>query len=164
MDATTARRMVVDISKCGSGRLPMIGRPSQGPILDRRSQVGLIQKEESTLDPINPYAVIALVAALLGLFPVAIVFGILAFGRATGRGIATAALVIGVIEALVIGGVVYSASASLHFSETGSSKSSLAPDIGDKCNYSSDSHTAAADGTDLVCRYDSDGPYWIEAP
>lgn len=51
-----------------------------------------------SLDPINPYAVISLVAALLGLFPVAIVFGILAFTRPAGRGIAIAGLVLGVLE------------------------------------------------------------------
>ena len=49
-------------------------------------------------DPINVYAVISLVAALLGLFPVAIVFGILAFNRSAGRGIAIAGLVLGVLE------------------------------------------------------------------
>ncbi|WP_328856628.1 DUF4190 domain-containing protein [Williamsia herbipolensis] len=52
----------------------------------------------SPLDPINVYAVISLVAALLGLFPVAIVFGILAFTRPAGRGIAVAGLVLGVLE------------------------------------------------------------------
>lgn len=62
------------------------------------------------VDPINPYAVISLVAALLGLFPVAIVFGILAFWRPAGRGIAIAGLVLGVFEALVTAAVVYSAS------------------------------------------------------
>lgn len=60
-------------------------------------------------DPINPYAVISLVAALLGLFPVAIVFGILAFWRPAGRGIAIAGLVLGVLEALATAAVVYSA-------------------------------------------------------
>ncbi|GAA2061295.1 DUF4190 domain-containing protein [Williamsia deligens] len=49
-------------------------------------------------DPINVYAVISLVAALLGLFPVAIVFGILAFTRPVGRGIAIAGLVLGILE------------------------------------------------------------------
>lgn len=62
------------------------------------------------LDPINPYAVIALVPALLGLFPVAIVFGILAFWRPAGRGIAIAGVVLGVLEALVAFAIVYSAS------------------------------------------------------
>jgi hypothetical protein len=61
-------------------------------------------------DPINPYAVISLVAALLGLFPVATVFGILAFWRPAGRGIAIAGLVLGVLEALATAAVVYSAS------------------------------------------------------
>ncbi|UOG23743.1 DUF4190 domain-containing protein (plasmid) [Gordonia amicalis] len=48
--------------------------------------------------PINAYAVISLVAALLGLFPVAIVFGVLAFTRPAGRGIAIAGLLIGILE------------------------------------------------------------------
>ncbi|WP_213578565.1 DUF4190 domain-containing protein [Rhodococcus sp. USK13] len=61
------------------------------------------------LDPINPYAVISLVAALLGLFPVAIVFGILAFWRPGGRGIAIAGLILGVLEALATAAVLYSA-------------------------------------------------------
>jgi len=60
-------------------------------------------------DPINVYAVISLVAALLGLFPVAIVFGILAFWRPAGRGIAIAGLALGVLEALATAAVVYSA-------------------------------------------------------
>lgn len=50
------------------------------------------------LVPINAYAVISLVAALLGLFPVAIVFGVLAFTRPAGRGIAIAGLLIGILE------------------------------------------------------------------
>ncbi|MDJ0395838.1 DUF4190 domain-containing protein [Rhodococcus sp. G-MC3] len=59
------------------------------------------------VDPINPYAVIALIAALLGLFPVAIVFGILAFWRPAGRRVAIAGLVIGAIEAIAVATVVY---------------------------------------------------------
>ncbi|ORI20211.1 hypothetical protein BJD99_01065 [Rhodococcus sp. 1163] len=50
---------------------------------------------------------IALVAALLGLFPVAIVFGILAFWRPAARGLAIAALVLGAIEAIAVATVVY---------------------------------------------------------
>lgn len=53
-------------------------------------------------DPINVYAVISLVAALLGLFPLAIVFGILAFTRPAGRGIAIAGLVLGILELAVL--------------------------------------------------------------
>lgn len=69
--------------------------------------VDLNKSQGNTIDPINPYAVIALVAALLGLFPVAIVFGILAFRRPAGRGLAIAGLVIGAIEALVVATAVY---------------------------------------------------------
>ena len=139
------------------------GQPHMYPNGDRRSQVGLIQKEESTLDPINPYAVIALVAALVGLFPVAIVFGILAFGRPTGRGIAIAALVIGVIEALVIGVVAYSASTSLHLSGTSPNESSSVHNIGGKCSLPSDSQATATDGTRLVCSYGPGGvAHWVK--
>lgn len=53
-------------------------------------------------DPINVYAVISLVAALLGLFPVAIVFGILAFTRPAGRGVAIAGLVLGILELVAL--------------------------------------------------------------
>jgi hypothetical protein len=72
--------------------------------------------------PINPYAVIALVAALLGLFPVAIVFGILAFWRPTGRAIATAALILGILEALAAGSILYSAGSSLSEAVTDSAQ------------------------------------------
>lgn len=47
---------------------------------------------------VNPYAVIALAAALLGLFPVAIVFGLIAFSYPGGRRPATAALLLGLLE------------------------------------------------------------------
>lgn len=49
-------------------------------------------------DPINPYAVISLVSGLLGLFPVAIVFGILAFWRPAGRRLAIGGLAVGLLE------------------------------------------------------------------
>ncbi|MGW4338562.1 DUF4190 domain-containing protein [Rhodococcus koreensis] len=71
--------------------------------------------------PINPYAVIALVAALLGLFPVAIVFGVLAFWRPAGRAIAVAALILGILEALAAGTILYSAGSSLSDAVTNSS-------------------------------------------
>lgn len=48
--------------------------------------------------PVNPYAVIALVAALLVVFPVAIVFGFIAFSRRGGRIIAFWALLLGIME------------------------------------------------------------------
>ncbi|MFC9839338.1 hypothetical protein ACFVKB_36880 [Rhodococcus sp. NPDC127530] len=73
------------------------------------------------LAPINPYAVIALVAALLGLFPVAIVFGVLAFWRPAGRAIAVAALILGILEALAAGVILYSAGSSLSDAVTDSS-------------------------------------------
>jgi hypothetical protein len=69
--------------------------------------VDLNKTQRPEVDPINPYAVIALVAALVGLFPVAIVFGILAFWRPAGRGVAIAGLALGVIEALVVAAIVY---------------------------------------------------------
>lgn len=69
--------------------------------------VDLNKDSGQTLTPINPYAVIALVAALVGLFPVAIVFAILAFWRPGGRGVAIAGLILGVIEALIAALVVY---------------------------------------------------------
>jgi hypothetical protein len=53
---------------------------------------------QPALDPVNPYAVVALVAGLLGLFPVAIVFGMLAFTHRGGRGLAVSALVLGALE------------------------------------------------------------------
>jgi hypothetical protein len=54
----------------------------------------------------NPYAVIALGAALLGLFPVAIVFGILAATRPGGRVMAGWALALGLVEVAAVAGFV----------------------------------------------------------
>lgn len=51
---------------------------------------------------VNPYAVIALVAALLLLIPVAIVFGLIAFTHPRGRVMALFALLLGLAEAAVI--------------------------------------------------------------
>lgn len=51
---------------------------------------------------VNPYAVIALVAALLLLFPVALVFGLIAFGHPRGKGMAVLALLLGIAEVAVI--------------------------------------------------------------
>ncbi len=70
------------------------------------------------LHPSNPYAVISLAAALLGLFPVAIVFAALAFARPGGRGIAIAGLVLGIVEALATAAIVYSASTEFTVSGT----------------------------------------------
>ncbi|WP_280232828.1 hypothetical protein [Nocardia cyriacigeorgica] len=55
---------------------------------------------------VNPYAVIALVAALLLLMPVAIVFGLIAFSHPRGRVMALSALALGLIEAAIIAGLI----------------------------------------------------------
>ncbi|WP_218720026.1 hypothetical protein [Nocardia sp. MH4] len=47
---------------------------------------------------VNPYAMIALAAALVLLFPIAIVFGLLSFGHPRGRGMAVFALLLGSTE------------------------------------------------------------------
>jgi len=62
---------------------------------------------------VNPYAVIALVAALLALFPVAIVFGLIAFGHPKGRAMATFALLLGIAEAAAVAAVVVLSGSSL---------------------------------------------------
>lgn len=51
---------------------------------------------------VNPYAVIALVAALLLLFPVAIVFGFIAFAHPRGRLMAVTALLLGAAEVALL--------------------------------------------------------------
>ncbi|MFE3542877.1 hypothetical protein ACFXK0_07900 [Nocardia sp. NPDC059177] len=53
---------------------------------------------QSELPRVNPYAMVALAAALVLLFPIAIVFGLLSFGHPRGRGIAVLALLLGVTE------------------------------------------------------------------
>ncbi|WP_330231280.1 hypothetical protein OHA40_01560 [Nocardia sp. NBC_00508] len=55
---------------------------------------------------VNPYAIVALVAALLGLFPVAIVFGFIAFSHPRGRVMAMFALLLGVAELTAVAGFV----------------------------------------------------------
>ncbi|MFE9788791.1 hypothetical protein ACFYO7_25785 [Nocardia salmonicida] len=50
---------------------------------------------------VNPYAMVALAAALVLLFPIAIVFGLLSFGHPRGRGIALLALLLGISEVAV---------------------------------------------------------------
>ncbi|MFI7000916.1 DUF4190 domain-containing protein [Nocardia sp. NPDC050175] len=55
---------------------------------------------------VNPYAIVALVAALVGLFPVAIVFGFIAFSHPRGRVMAMFALLIGVAEVTALAGLV----------------------------------------------------------
>ncbi|MFJ1459139.1 DUF4190 domain-containing protein [Nocardia sp. N2S4-5] len=54
---------------------------------------------------VNPYSIIALIAALLGLFPVALVFGLISFGHPRGRAMAMFALLIGILEVVVLAGV-----------------------------------------------------------
>ncbi|MFC4128172.1 hypothetical protein [Nocardia rhizosphaerae] len=51
---------------------------------------------------VNPYAMVALAAALVLLFPIAIVFGLLAYGHPRGRGIATFALLLGLTEVAAV--------------------------------------------------------------
>jgi hypothetical protein len=101
----------------GDGRMPdrrseELRRPPAEPMPDRRSEelrrpvrARVEPDPEPALDPINPYAVVALVAALLGVFPVAIVFGLLAFSHRGGRGLAVSALVLGVLEIVALIGV-----------------------------------------------------------
>ncbi|MQY24008.1 DUF4190 domain-containing protein [Nocardia macrotermitis] len=54
---------------------------------------------------VNPYSIVALVAALLGLFPVAIVFGFISFTHPRGRMMALFALLIGAVEVTALVGV-----------------------------------------------------------
>ncbi|MEV6280053.1 hypothetical protein [Nocardia sp. NPDC051832] len=56
---------------------------------------------------VNPYAIVALVAALLLLFPVAIVFGMIAFTHPKGKSMATFALLLGFAEAAAVASVVF---------------------------------------------------------
>ncbi|MCX4096435.1 hypothetical protein [Nocardia sp. alder85J] len=54
---------------------------------------------------VNPYAIVALVAALIGAFPVAIVFSFISFGHPRGRIMALCALLIGTLEVTAIAGL-----------------------------------------------------------
>jgi hypothetical protein len=51
---------------------------------------------------VNPYAIVALVAALILVFPVAIVFGLIAFGHPRGRFMAATAIMLGVGEVALL--------------------------------------------------------------
>ncbi|MGW1737438.1 hypothetical protein ACWCPQ_01360 [Nocardia sp. NPDC001965] len=51
---------------------------------------------------VNPYAIVALVAALILIFPVAIVFGLIAFGHPRGRFMACTALLLGLLEVALL--------------------------------------------------------------
>ncbi|MET8794955.1 hypothetical protein ABZV91_00590 [Nocardia sp. NPDC004568] len=55
---------------------------------------------------VNPYAIVALVAALVLVFPVAIVFGLIAFGHPRGRLMAFTAFVLGVGEVAVLAALI----------------------------------------------------------
>ncbi|MET7772157.1 hypothetical protein [Nocardia sp. NPDC005366] len=55
---------------------------------------------------VNPYAVVALVAALLALFPIAIIFGLIAFSHPKGKGMASLALLLGAAEVAAIAGFI----------------------------------------------------------
>ncbi|MGQ4618519.1 DUF4190 domain-containing protein [Nocardia sp. R7R-8] len=76
-------------------------RPEQPPT---RRRTGRLRVEIPPI--VNPYAIVALVAALLGLFPVAIVFGFIAFGHPRGRVMAMFALLLGVAEITAVAGFV----------------------------------------------------------
>ncbi|MGW0177849.1 hypothetical protein [Nocardia sp. NPDC003345] len=56
---------------------------------------------------VNPYAIVALVAALLLLFPVAIVFGLIAFGHPRGRLMAFFALLLGLAEVALLAALIF---------------------------------------------------------
>ncbi|MGK8524146.1 DUF4190 domain-containing protein [Nocardia asteroides] len=75
--------------------------PEQPP---SRRRTGRLRVEIPPI--VNPYAIIALVAALLGLFPVAIVFGFIAFSHPRGRVMAMFALLLGVAEVTAVAGFV----------------------------------------------------------
>jgi hypothetical protein len=55
---------------------------------------------------VNPYSIVALAAALIGLFPVAIVFGLISFSHPRGRVMALFALLFGIVELMALTGVV----------------------------------------------------------
>lgn len=56
---------------------------------------------------VNPYAIVALVAALILIFPVAIVFGLIAFGHPRGRFMAFTAVLLGVLEVALLAALVF---------------------------------------------------------
>ncbi|MFD0360864.1 DUF4190 domain-containing protein [Nocardia sp. GCM10030253] len=76
----------------------------QEPPQPGRRRTGRLRVEIPPI--VNPYAIVALVAALLGLFPVAIVFGFIAFSHPRGKAMAVSALLIGVAEVTAIAGFV----------------------------------------------------------
>ncbi|WP_433526647.1 DUF4190 domain-containing protein [Nocardia pseudovaccinii] len=78
--------------------------PEAEPPARRPTRAGRLRVEVPPI--VNPYAIVALVAALLGLFPVAIVFGFIAFSHPRGKTMAVCALLLGVIEVVGIAGYV----------------------------------------------------------
>ncbi|MFI6361937.1 DUF4190 domain-containing protein [Nocardia sp. NPDC050630] len=78
--------------------------PEMEPPTRRAPRAGRLRVEVPPI--VNPYAIVALVAALLGLFPVAIVFGFIAFSHPRGKTMAVCALLLGVIEVVGIAGYV----------------------------------------------------------
>ncbi|MEV4124099.1 DUF4190 domain-containing protein [Nocardia sp. NPDC049707] len=76
--------------------------PEVDPPARRAPRAGRLRVEVPPI--VNPYAIVALVAALLGLFPVAIVFGFIAFSHPRGKAMAVCALLLGVLEVVAIAG------------------------------------------------------------
>ncbi|MFD6159735.1 DUF4190 domain-containing protein [Nocardia sp. NPDC060256] len=106
-----------------SERWPAAGQDDRWPAAGEEEQWADPEPEERWQEPapsrrrtgrlrveippiVNPYAIVALVAALVGLFPVAIVFGFIAFSHPRGRVMAMFALLIGVAEVTALAGVV----------------------------------------------------------
>ena len=75
--------------------------PAQTP--SRRRQ-GRLRLEVAPI--VNPYSIVSLASALLGLFPVAIVFGFISFGHPRGRVMALFGLLLGLVELTAVAGFV----------------------------------------------------------
>lgn len=56
---------------------------------------------------VNPYSMVALAASLIGLFPIALVFGLISFGHPRGRLLALFAMLLGIAEAATVAGLLY---------------------------------------------------------
>lgn len=73
------------------------------PEEERWPQVRPEDRDGGDFRPIvNPYAIVALVAALLALFPIAIIFGLIAFSHPKGKGMATLAVLLGLAEVTAV--------------------------------------------------------------
>ncbi|MCC3318159.1 DUF4190 domain-containing protein [Nocardia africana] len=77
---------------------------------------------------VNPYAIVALVAALLGLFPVAIVFGLIAFSHPRGRVMAMSALLLGMAEVLILAAALVLSGVTLPHTTLGTVPAALSTD------------------------------------